>query len=98
MFLGFDELNDLCRIKEAMETMQGEFKKPVYMPMTEPISPAKYYPHSPRPATYPFSDCDKQYPSEMLSYSYMQQMMTKKSTEQPVGRPNPFIMGQKTIT
>ncbi|VDI42343.1 Hypothetical predicted protein [Mytilus galloprovincialis] len=40
----------------------------VCMPMTEPIGPAKYYQHSSRPATYPFPDCDKQYPSQMLSY------------------------------
>ncbi|CAG2245749.1 unnamed protein product [Mytilus edulis] len=85
MFLGFDELNEFCQIKEAMETMRGEFKKPVYMPMTEPISPAKYYQNSSRPATYPFPNYDKQYPSQMLSYSNMQQMMTKNSTDQPVG-------------
>ncbi|CAG2257250.1 unnamed protein product [Mytilus edulis] len=59
MFLGFDELNELCQIKKAMETMRGEFKKPVYMTMTEPISPAKYYQHSSKPATYQFPDCDK---------------------------------------
>ena len=65
------------------------------MPMTEPIGPAKYYQHSSRPATYPFPDCDKQYPSQMLSYSHMQQMMTKNSTEQPAGAPIPVIVGQK---
>ncbi|CAG2217367.1 unnamed protein product [Mytilus edulis] len=81
-------------VKEAMETMREEFKKPVFKPMTEPISPAKYYQHSSRPATYPFSDCDKQYPSQMLSYSNMQQMMTKNSTEQPGGLPIPVIVGQ----
>ncbi|VDI23516.1 Hypothetical predicted protein [Mytilus galloprovincialis] len=38
-------------------------------------------------ATYPFPDCDKQYPSQMLNYSYMQQMMTENSTEKPTGAP-----------
>ncbi|VDI65197.1 Hypothetical predicted protein [Mytilus galloprovincialis] len=71
------------------------------MPMIEPTSPAKYYQNSSRPATYPFPNYDKQYPSQMLSncYSYMQQMMTKNSTDQPVGHvgaPVPVIVGKNT--